>query len=231
MVSAVLTIDDIASKNTTAIVDYLLKMGIHPLMFAWGEKVEEFFDNAVYVVKNGIVLGNHSYSHPAFSKISFEEAKNEIVKNEEVLNRVYAAAGVERKFRPFRFPYGDKGGENAAAIQQLLKQMKFNKLKDTQIAYPWWKEQGLDKSIDTLWTFDFEEYRIRQGSGFTKENVLEKIHKTNHEYGGSLLDEDSHHILLLHAHDETEEQVPEYYKLFIGQLLEMGVSFEMPEFL
>ena len=51
MIRAVLTIDDIASKNTPAIVDYLCEKGIKPLMFAWGENVEEYFDNAVYVLK------------------------------------------------------------------------------------------------------------------------------------------------------------------------------------
>ena len=30
---------------------------------------------------------------------------------------------------------------------------------------------GLDKDIDTFWTFDFGEYNIRKGSGFTEEDV------------------------------------------------------------
>ncbi len=34
--------------------------------------------------------------------------------------------------------------------------------------------------------------------------------------------------MLLHAHDETEELVPEYYRHFIDYLLEQGVIFDDP---
>ena len=30
----------------------------------------------------------------------------------------------------------------------------FDKLDDRAISYPWWKEEGLDRDIDTFWTFD-----------------------------------------------------------------------------
>ena len=80
MIRAVLTIDDIASKNTPAIVDYLCEKGIKPLMFAWGEKVEEYFDNAVYVLKKGITVGNHSYSHPNFSKLTIAGGQDQEVR-------------------------------------------------------------------------------------------------------------------------------------------------------
>ena len=117
MIEAVLTIDDIASRNTPAIVDYLNEKGIQAVMFAWGEKVEEFFENAVYALQHGMIDGNHSYSHPCFSELSLEDGIAEIAKCETVLERLYSKAGVERKYRPFRFPYGDKGGANADALQ------------------------------------------------------------------------------------------------------------------
>ena len=41
MIHAILTIDDIASENTPAIVDYLNERGIPALMFAVGENVEK----------------------------------------------------------------------------------------------------------------------------------------------------------------------------------------------
>ena len=103
MVKALLTIDDIASKNTVAIVDYLNKNKIPAIMFAWGENIEKHYENAIYALKNGMIVGNHSYSHPAFSKLSFEQAVEEIEKNELVLDKLYKDAGVERRFRPFRF--------------------------------------------------------------------------------------------------------------------------------
>ncbi|MCR5021724.1 polysaccharide deacetylase family protein [Ruminococcus sp.] len=231
MIKAVLTIDDIASDNTRAIVDYLCEKDIHPVMFAWGEKVEEFWDNAVYALQNGIIVGNHSFSHLEFSKLTFEQGVAEIEKCEEILDKLYKAAGVERKFRPFRFPYGDKGGANKDAFQKYLADKCFDKLDDRDISYPWWKEMGLDKDIDTLWTFDFAEYNIRRGNDFTIDDVWKRVNDPAPGSGATILKDGGRHIILLHAHDETEELVPGYYKLFIDKLLENGVEFVEPNFI
>jgi peptidoglycan/xylan/chitin deacetylase (PgdA/CDA1 family) len=231
MIRALLTIDDVSSKNTTAIVDYLEKKNIPVLMFMVGQWAENYPDQLVYALKHGIIVGNHSYTHPAFSQISFDECKKEIDKNEEVLNSFYEKAGVERKYRPFRFPYGDKGGVNKEKIQEYLAEKKFDKVKDTQFKYPWWKEKGLDKDIDTLWTFDLAEYNIRPGSGFTTADVMKRIHDPEPAEGAALLKEESDHLILLHAHDATEELAPRYYELFIEELLKNGVSFVAPEFI
>lgn len=231
MIRALLTIDDVSSKNTPAIVDYLEEKNIPVLMFMVGQWAENYPDQLIYALKHGIIVGNHSYTHPAFSQISFDECKKEIDKNEEVLNSFYEKAGAERKFRPFRFPYGDKGGDNKDRIQEYLAEKGFDKVKDTQFKYPWWKEKGLDKDIDTFWTFDFAEYNIRPGSGFTLDDVMKRIHDTEPADGAALLKEDSNHLLLLHAHDETEELAPGYYKTFIEEVLKNGVNFVAPEFI
>lgn len=231
MINAVLTIDDVSSANTPAIVDYLNSKGITALMFAVGENIEKYYDNAIYALKKGMILGNHSYSHPAFSRLSLEEGIENIEKNEAVLDKLYRDADVERKYRPFRFPYGDKGGQNKDALQAYLRDKKFSKLKDTQLTYEWWGERGLDKDIDTFWTFDFAEYNIRPGSEFTEKDVWKRIEDLDPPYGAALLQDGNSHFILLHAHDETEELVPEYYKKFIDFLLEKGVVFNKPEFI
>lgn len=231
MNSALLTIDDISSKNTPAIVDYLKEKQIKAILFATGENVERYYDEAIYALKNGMIVGNHSYSHPAFSTLTWEECVEEIEKCETILDKLYKDSGIERTFKPFRFPFGDKGGENKAAMQKLFREKGFHKVDDRHITYPWWKENGLNEDIDTFWTFDFGEYNIRQGSGFTKESVWERMHNPNPASGAVLFAENNRHILLLHAHDETEELLPEYYKLFIEHLLENEVTFEEPQFL
>lgn len=231
MNSALLTIDDFSSKNTPAIVDYLKEKGIKVIFFAAGQKVERYYEEALYAVKNGMIVGNHSYSHPAFSSLSMEECIDEIEKCESVLDKLYQDSGVERIFRPFRFPYGDKGGDNKETLQKYLRENGFHKVDDTQITYPWWKENNLHTDIDTYWTFDFEEYNMHARSGFTKESVWKKMNDPDPEYGAALFGENNRHILLLHAHDETEEMLPEYYKLFVEHLLENGLTFEEPRFL
>ena len=231
MNTALLTIDDFSSKNTPAIVDYVKEKGIKIIFFAEGQRVEQNYEEAKYAIKNGMIVGNHSYSHPAFSSISLEEGIAEIEKCEAVLDKLYRECGVERIYRPFRFPYGDKGGANKEALQNYLKEKGFHKVDDTDITYPWWKENGLGTDTDTFWTFDFGEYMIRPGSDFTKESVWERMHDKNPQSGAVLFAENNHHIILLHAHDETEALLPEYYKLFIDHLLENGLVFTEPGFL
>lgn len=230
MSSGILTIDDVASKNTPAIVDYLKEKGIAPVMFAEGKKTEEHYEEAIYALQAGVIIGNHSYSHPAFSALSLEQGIEEIEKCEAVLNRLYRDAGVERVYRPFRFPYGDKGGENAAKLQEYLREKGFHKLADTQITYPWWRQNGNDRNVDTFWTFDFEEYRLQSDADFTIDDIWRKMHNPAPKYGEALFGEGNHHIILLHAHDETEALVPEYYKLFMEHALENGLTFEKPAF-
>lgn len=230
MIKALLTIDDVASKNTPAIADWLLSRQIPALMFAVGENALRYHDEAVYVLKKGFTVGNHSCSHPYFSQIGLKEAEREIKKCEEVLDGLYRDAGVERKYRPFRFPYGDKGGSDKDALQKLLKDMGMNKVRDDDIPYSWWKEQGLDGDIDTFWTYDFEEYKVRQDSGFTFEDVMKKMDSKDPESGAVLFEENARHILLLHAHDETEEMEPQYYVRMLSKLIEKGVRFTAPLF-
>ena len=103
-------------------------------------------------------------------------------------------------------------------------------MKDTKIPFPWWKEQGLHRDIDTFWTFDFMEYRIRPDSGFTMEDVWKRVYDPDPQYGAPMLKDGAAHMILLHAHDETEEMVPGYYRLLIDRLLEQGVQFEKPDF-
>lgn len=231
MNTALLTIDDFSSKNTPAIVDYLNAKGIKPIFFAEGRKVEQFYQEAIYALQHGMIVGNHSYSHPAFSTLTPEECVREIEQCEAVLDKLYLDSGVERVYRPFRFPYGDKGGQNRQFLQQYLREKGFHKVDDTHLPYRWWKESSLCTDIDTFWTFDFCEYQIRPGSDFTKESVWQRMHDPNPTSGAVLFAEGNRHIILTHAHDETEEMLPEYYKLFIDQLLENGLTFDEPRFL
>ncbi len=231
MIRALLTVDDIPSENTRPLVDYLRGSGIRAVMFAIGEKAEKDPDPAVYAIRNGMIVGNHGYSHPHFSDLSLEEGIREIGKCEAVLDRLYDTAGVKRTFRPFRFPYGDKGREHRAALQDYLRQKGFSKVNDRDIPWAWWRDQGLDRDIDTLWTFDFTEYRVRPGSGYTMEDVWKRIRNRAPETGAALFAPEGRHILLMHAHDETEALVPGYYRLLLDDLMKNGVEFVGPAFI
>ena len=72
---------------------------------------------------------------------------------------------------------------------------------------------------------------IRPGSDFTRESVWERMHDTNPKTGAVLFAENNRHIILMHAHDETEELLPKYYEQFIEHLLENGLVFDEPRFI
>ena len=98
MIKALLTIDDVSSKNTPAIVDYLCEKNIQAIMFMVGQWAENYPDQLVYALKHGMIVGNHSYTHPHFSELSFEECKEEIEKN-EVSRMVIREAAIRTFFR------------------------------------------------------------------------------------------------------------------------------------
>ena len=231
MNTALLTIDDFASRNTPALVDYLTEKGIRPIMFGWGEMIEKHYDEALYAVKKGFIVGNHSYSHPHFSELTTQQAIEEVEKCEAVLNKLYCDAGVERTWRPFRFPYGDKGGNNKDALQQYFREHGFHKVDDRHIPYTWWKESACYKDIDTFWTFDFEEYRLAWNDGFTYASIQAKMQNPAPVQGAALYGENQRNILLLHDHAETDAVLPGYYRMFIEDMLKKGIVFDEPRFL
>lgn len=231
MNTAILTIDDIPSRNTPALVDYLCEKGITAVLFATGQHLEKYPEQAEYAVKHGMIVGNHSYSHPAFSSLTLEEARREIGETEKLLDQLYARCGTERKYKPFRFPYGNKGGESKPMLQAMLQEYGIHKLDDRHLPYAWWKQNGLDKDIDTFWTFDFAEYRMHSEPTFTKESIWERMHDPAPQSGAVLFAENHRHILLLHDHEESEALLPGYYRLFIEHLLEGGITFDVPQFL
>lgn len=231
MNTALLTIDDVSSRNTPAIVDYLCEKGIRAILFGRGTNIEKYYDEAVYALKKGMIIGNHSYSHAHFSELSLADAVQDIERCEQVLNKLYRDANVERIWRPFRFPFGDKGGSNRDALQQYFREHGFHKVDDRHIPYAWWKESACYQDIDTFWTFDFEEYRLPWRDGYSYAAIRDKMNDPAPRQGAALFGEHQRNILLLHAHDETDAILPGYYRLFIDEMLEKGVTFDAPTFL
>ncbi len=230
MTRAYLTMDDGASQDTTRYMKFLQEKNIRPIMFFWGQRLNATYEQGIQALRMGAVVGNHSYSHPHFSKLSPEECAEEINKQEKLLDKLYKDAGIERKYKLFRFPYGDKGGENAHGIQQLLKSQGFSRLNDGDISYPWYREQGLHRDMDVLWTFNLQEYRLQHEDGITMDDILRSMKDPHPSKGGSLQDADSLQIILIHDHPETDKKCPGYFTTLIQHLLDTGVQFIEPAF-
>ena len=230
MSTAYLTIDDGPTKNTNQIIDYLLGKNITPVMFFWGDRLDEARENAIYALRHGAWVGNHTYTHPHFSSITLEQCIEEIERMEEALNDLYKEAGVERKYKIFRFPYGDKGGDKKEALQEYLSSHGFYKLDYSLITYDWYYDNKLDKDYDTLWTFDYEEYRLQYDKSFSYQMILDHIAALKPANGGSLHDEGAHNILLIHDHPQTDARAHGYFYDLIDRTLAAGVTFLKPQF-
>ena len=104
-----LTIDDSPSSSFKENVDYLIARDIPAVFFCIGKLMDAHWDDIIYAIQHGYIIGNHSYSHPHFSDLELEVAKKEIAKTDAKIERAYKEAGVSDYDRVFRFPYGDKG--------------------------------------------------------------------------------------------------------------------------
>lgn len=230
MIQAVLTIDDMPSPNTPAIVNFLKEKNIMPVFFSVGQLIEKYYEEAVYALKNGMLIGNHSYSHPFFSKLTLQECIEEIEKTEEILEQLYKDAGVERKYKLFRFPYIDKGGVHKDNLQNYLREHGYCKINDTEITSGMYDTLGWKQDMDVCFTYDFEEYTMQLKEGVHFEDILEKMNHKNPVTDISLLEHNSKQIVLLHDHEETEKIMPAYYEKLVNYAINRGVHFVNAEF-
>lgn len=229
MINSYLTVDDVTTSLTPKVINYLNSKNITPIMFCWGEHLLEHQDEAIYALQHGAILQNHSFSHPQFSALSMWKAKREIMKTERILTKLYEKAGVLRPFKLFRFPFGDNGGQNADLLQEFLKFRGFNHIDDTYFTDKDYFRPEQKQNLDVLWTFDYAEYNLRPGNAFTFEDVINRAKNFISVHEDEPNDEKVRHIVLIHDHEETEEQHPGYFTEQIDFLLNSGVKFFPPK--
>lgn len=120
-----LTIDDGPGSSMASILDTLKKNDCHAVFYVVGQLLEskDGRELAMRAVLEGHILGNHSYSHPMFSQISFERAKSEIDRTDKLIASIYTEAGKSRPVKLFRFPGGDYGGQKKKQLADYLESL------------------------------------------------------------------------------------------------------------
>jgi peptidoglycan/xylan/chitin deacetylase (PgdA/CDA1 family) len=97
-----LTFDDGPDPNhTPRILELLERHGVRATFFLQGDRVESHGNIVRDVVAGGHTLGNHSYSHPSFAKITLQRQAEEIDRTNGLLS---SFDGWKRHV--FRPPYG-----------------------------------------------------------------------------------------------------------------------------
>lgn len=107
-----LTFDDGPSVTTPNLIALLQKYQIKATFFVLGNQVEIYPNYLQLLHNNNFEIGNHSYSHNDFSKMTKEEIEFEVKKTQEL---IYKYIGIYPKI--FRFPYGAFRNEALAYIK------------------------------------------------------------------------------------------------------------------
>lgn len=219
----VLTIDDGPSSITEQVIDYLIEREIHPIMFFIGKNMEKYSKGVDYAINHNITIGNHSYSHANFDDLSLEECIKEILTTEKLIDGAYERNNKNRINKYFRFPYGSKG-KHKSEIQEYLYNHNFTNELPIQINYEWYYKNKLNEDIDIFWTFDCEEYKMQSyGISFWR-TIIAHINENNPQMGGSMSNQDSDDIVLLHDHEESNSIKPNYYRQIMQEIMKKEVE-------
>ncbi|WP_427051452.1 polysaccharide deacetylase family protein [Paenibacillus sp. TC-CSREp1] len=98
-----LTFDDVPDPRFTGqVLDVLKKYKVRATFFVVGSRAEKHPDLVKRMVKEGHVIGNHSYNHPEFSKLSMTAFRKQILRTGDIIQRL--TGYTPKMIRP---PYGD----------------------------------------------------------------------------------------------------------------------------
>lgn len=93
------------------ILSILKDNGIKGTFFLTGEFIRKYPEETKKIIASGGDIGNHSYSHPYFTKLTYEEIGIELDKAGNELSKLNA------EFKPiFRFPYGDSDAKSIISV-------------------------------------------------------------------------------------------------------------------
>lgn len=230
-----LTIDDAPSSWLGSKIDYLVEREIPAVLYCRGEFMEKYLDRVIYAIEKGYCIGNHSYSHPKFSTISLQEAKDEISATEKLIQRAHSLAGIAREYKLFRFPYLDKGEkkslDHAIALQCLLKEYGFQRADFLNITYSYMVKNSYLNDIDAPWTFDGCEYALfteasqKKYGLYNVKDFLLRMDREEPEGGFGLHANSSSDIVLLHDFESTHH----LFKPMMEHLRALNVDFVLPK--
>ncbi len=236
---AYLTIDDAPSADMRRKIDVLGKWGIKAIWFVRGELLEDNLADIIYAIRQGHIIGNHSYDHPKFSKISLKDCKNQVYSTDQLIEKAYFLSGRPQLVKLFRFPFLDKGAGNdyenlrwddphVLALQQFLGRMGYQQPIFEDINYTWWQRAGLDECLDIDCTFDTYDWAPLEKDpphGYSGlRELLARMDEDEPESGKGLNYPASNDIILMHDFEETAD----LFEPMVNHLLEKGISFKLP---
>ncbi|MEM5948512.1 polysaccharide deacetylase family protein [Spirochaetia bacterium 38H-sp] len=234
---AYLTIDDAPVENIESKLDFLKIYNIKAIWFCTGESIKKYPHEAVKILEQGHIIGNHSMSHANFAELSIEKAKEEILSTDKLIESVYKQAGMQRKAKYFRFPYLNNGDNedftktdwnntHVAAIQKILQEAGYNQKGINAINHFWYKESGLDKAFSVSCTYDTFDWQIGNKSyeHSSLKDVLAAMTDKKSIQSRTLGDMQTREIIMMHAWTKDPD-----FKKILESLMAMGIKFVFPD--
>lgn len=229
MKNILLTIDDGPSADTKRLVDFLATKEIPVIMFFIGEKMEKYPDEVDHVIQSGVVIGNHTYTHPAMSTLSLEDAIRQIEKTEEIIDAAYQRNAQPRTHKILRFPFLDTGGANQPALMKYLAEQGFKHLESDFVTYKWFDNFRLAPHIGgTFHCADWELWSNPENFGIPE--MLKNLHAAGSETLGSLFSGDSGEIFVIHDAGWKTKNDERHYEIIVEELDKTKVHYLEPAF-
>jgi peptidoglycan/xylan/chitin deacetylase (PgdA/CDA1 family) len=113
-----LTFDDGPSKYTKRVLAILEHYHIKATFFVLGRQVKKHPQYLMQMIKDGDVIGDHSMSHPLFSKLSSDNWYNEVVNSKKIIHEV-----IGKDPEVFRLPYGAGNDEVKKYVREQGMQL------------------------------------------------------------------------------------------------------------
>jgi len=158
-----LTIDDGPSRRTSQLLDYLNARNIGAILFCVGKNLIKRPNIATRAIREGFIIGNHSYDHSNFNKLNQAHARGQIEKTDKIINDLYARSGIRRPAKYFRFPYGSKGRTpRAKQYNQVI-------LHDLEYFAPFHVP-----SLDWRWDVDVGDWHVSKKNRARKLRMAKK---------------------------------------------------------
>jgi len=216
-----LTIDDAPSDFFRAKIDALKAHKIPAVLFCVGKSMHgDKLTDIVYAINQGFIIGNHSYSHPWFSKC--ENCIEQIKMTEDLIEEAYKLAGVARPCKLFRYPFGDMGSHD---VQEYLEQNGFESIAALigQEIHNC-KNDMIERGTDSGWSFDIGEYyqMISNKNDEFNFNDMNEVFTRLVDYCAEHSASETINIMLLHDFNKTHNET---FDPILKILVDSGLEF------
>lgn len=138
-----LTFDDAPDTTfTPQVLDVLKKYQVRATFFLVGAQAEKHPEMVKRIVREGHVIGNHSYSHKLFTKLSDDLFQSQVLQTQQTLKRLIGYS--PRLLRP---PYGE-----ISESQLLWASEHGYRIVNWNVDSLDWKQLGQEKVISNILT-------------------------------------------------------------------------------